>query len=67
MLRFLPLITSREYSPIESSIKYFLVQRMASILFISTILVSIIKTNFILETVEVVSMIIKLGAAPFHG
>jgi NADH-ubiquinone oxidoreductase chain 2 len=67
MLRFLPIITSREYSPIENSIKYFLVQRIASIIYITCVLLCLIKYNFILEIFMSMRIIIKLGAAPFHG
>merc|ERR1711894_839568 len=67
ILRFLPIITSSEYSPIENSIKYFLIQRIASIIYIICVLICLIKYNFILETLMVIRMMIKLGAAPFHG
>ena len=67
ILRFLPIITSREYSPIENSIKYFLVQRIASIIYITCVLICLIKYNYILEIFMVIRIIIKLGAAPFHG
>lgn len=67
ILRFLPIITSREYSPIENSIKYFLVQRIASIIYIICILLCLIKYNFILEIFIITRIMIKLGAAPFHG
>ena len=67
ILRFLPLIISREYSPIENSIKYFLIQRFASIIYISCVLLCILKFNYILEIIIILRIIIKLGAAPFHG
>merc|ERR1712037_20796 len=67
ILRFLPIITSSEYSPIENSIKYFLIQRIASIIYIICVLICLIKYNFILETFMITRMMIKLGAAPFHG
>merc|ERR1712037_89254 len=60
-------ITSSEYSPIENSIKYFLIQRIASIIYIICVLICLIKYNFILETFMITRMMIKLGAAPFHG
>ena len=67
ILRFLPIITSSEYSPIENSIKYFLIQRIASIIYIICVLLCLIKFNSILETFIIIRIIIKLGAAPFHG
>merc|ERR1712198_20318 len=67
MGRFLPIITSREYSPMENSIKYFLVQRVASIIYITCVLLCLIKYNYTLELFIAIRIIIKLGAAPFHG
>ena len=66
ILRFLPIITSREYSPIENSIKYFLIQRVASIFYIICILLCLIKYSFILELFIFIRIMVKLGAAPFH-
>jgi len=67
MLRFLPIIISREYSPIENSIKYFIIQRIASILYIICVLLCLIKYNFVIEMFIFTRIIIKLGAAPFHS
>ena len=67
MLRFLPIIISSEYSPMENSIKYFLIQRIASIIYIICVLICLMKYNYILEIFMATSIIIKLGAAPFHG
>ena len=67
ILRFLPIITSSEYSPIENSIKYFLIQSIASIIYITCVLLCLIKYNYILELFIAIRIIIKLGAAPFHG
>lgn len=67
ILRFLPIITSSEYSPIENSIKYFLIQSAASILYIISVLLCLIKYVYLLEVLIIVSIMIKIGAAPFHG
>ena len=67
ILRFLPIITSSEYSPIENSIKYFLIQSAASILYIISVLLCLIKYVYSLEVLIIVRIIIKIGAAPFHG
>ena len=66
MLRFLPIIISREYSPIENSIKYFIIQRIASIFYIICVLLCLIKYNFVIEMFIFTRIMIKLGAAPFH-
>lgn len=76
LLSFIPLIIDNKnilYS--ESAIKYFLVQTMASIIFLFVNILYIIKFNFYfnlenkfnLENFIVInSIIIKLGAAPLH-
>merc|ERR1712192_125123 len=67
ILRLLPIITSSEYSPMENSIKYFLIQRAASILYIISVLLYLIKYIYSLELLIITRMMIKIGAAPFNG
>lgn len=51
----------------ENSIKYFLIQRAASILYIISVLLCLIKYIYSLELLIITRMMIKIGAAPFHG
>jgi len=65
LLRFLPIIASNNNLAVENSIKYFLVQRWASILFLSSFMVSETLFNrayFIIT----IAILIKLGTPPFH-
>lgn len=66
ILAFLPIISSEPGLALENTMKYFLVQRWASIFF----LIGLIFSMFISEhlySIRLVSLILKLGAAPFHG
>jgi len=66
MLRFLPIISHMEDFNIENILKYFLVQRVASIMFISFSIYGIINQVKNFELVVTISLFLKLGVAPFH-
>merc|ERR1712045_834502 len=66
ILRFLPIISTRENIEIENSIKYFLIQRFASVIF----LLRFFFLEIILRTLNVfimIRMFVKLGVSPFHS
>nr|UZC55685.1 NADH dehydrogenase subunit 2 [Cambarus robustus] len=65
LLSFIPLISSssNRYSS-ESILKYFLVQVLASIMIIFSALFILMMVN--LSVVFSLSLLLKLGAAPFH-
>lgn len=75
LLSFVPLITSLNNAPSsEASLKYFITQAFASSILLFFIIFYILKSNLIIELNYLVnfnfliyiSLIIKLGAAPFH-
>ena len=66
ILAFLPIMSSESGMAFENTIKYFLIQRWASIIFLSRILFSVNLTQN-LENIAIFSIFIKLGLAPFHG
>jgi len=67
ILRFIPILTSMETNYLlERGVKYFLVQGLASILFIFST-VSFLGTGGRVFRLAYLRIIIKLGAAPFHG
>lgn len=72
LLRFIPLICNNNNILIsETSLKYFLVQSLSSINFLFCILLKILilknfEINFILAILINSSLLIKIGAAPFH-
>jgi len=66
MLRFLPIISSKENIEMENSIKYFLIQRWASVIFLMRFFfLHIINSNFYL--LINLRLFIKLGMSPFHS
>ena len=67
ILRFLPIISSNDLAPFENTIKYFLVQSLASILFITTAILRIYKYKYRIEIVLTLAIVLKLGIAPFHS
>lgn len=75
LLSFIPLITRKKnLNYTESSLNYFLIQAFASSVILFSIRLkilicnypSIIRLNFIINTLIITSLIIKLGIAPFH-
>lgn len=76
LLSFIPLLKKKN-DPLatESSIKYFLVQALASTIFLFSILIIIITRNIIRDLMNInqfimiiinSSLLLKMGAAPFH-
>lgn len=68
LLAFIPLINKNK-TPYEreASIKYFIVQAIASIILLITIILEgIIEANTWLNIILISALIIKIGAAPFH-
>ena len=66
MLRFLPIMSSEGGLALENTIKYFLVQRWASIVFLIGFFFSIIFWNTIIY-ICLIGILLKLGASPLHG
>ena len=65
ILRFLPIISSGLNIELENSVKYFLIQRWASIIF----LIRYFFCNFLFNSfylLLIISIFIKLGISPFH-
>lgn len=73
-MSFIPLIRdTNNLISTESALKYFLTQALASIVLLFSIILLIIKTNSIYEinsfyllSITISSLLIKIGAAPFH-
>ena len=65
IISFLPIISSKEHIEIENSIKYFLIQRWASIIFLRRFFFFNLFLNNI-YIVIIFRIFIKLGVAPFH-
>nr|YP_010354140.1 NADH dehydrogenase subunit 2 [Valvaribifidum huananense]UOG84810.1 NADH dehydrogenase subunit 2 [Valvaribifidum huananense] len=71
LLSFIPLISnSNNLMSVETSLKYFLIQSLASINFLFLILLKIsLMKNFEMNNISIMmnsSMLMKMGSAPFH-
>ena len=64
LLGFIILLTFNRSN--ERSLKYFVVQSLGSVIFIRSSLLIEINKNWTVILLLVVSLILKLGAAPFH-
>jgi len=67
MLSFLPLISIDGGVAIENSIKYFLIQRVASVFFLISSLLRLFTSYTLINIVILSSIMIKLGVVPLHG
>lgn len=67
LLSFIPIIQSEVKTSSESIIKYFIVQRAASTIFLLGVIIILIGVNIIDETITLTALIIKIGLAPFHN
>nr|QBF01222.1 NADH dehydrogenase subunit 2 [Stegana melanostigma] len=74
LLSFIPLMSDNNLMSTETSLKYFLIQAMASTILLFAIILMMLKNNMNHEIIKpsLTSMIIlsslflKMGAAPFH-
>nr|YP_009948647.1 NADH dehydrogenase subunit 2 [Arma custos]QOH97828.1 NADH dehydrogenase subunit 2 [Arma custos] len=70
MMSFIPLILDKiNKSSSEAAMIYFLTQSISSVLMIMMILIMMCKylmPNFMINSIIMISLFIKLGAAPFH-
>nr|YP_010730257.1 NADH dehydrogenase subunit 2 [Ceromasia rubrifrons]WEG23072.1 NADH dehydrogenase subunit 2 [Ceromasia rubrifrons] len=71
LLSFIPLMSENKLMATESSLKYFLVQALASSTFLFIIILFILtpikmNMNNIMEMMIISTLLLKSGAAPFH-
>nr|YP_009316846.1 NADH dehydrogenase subunit 2 [Megaloprepus caerulatus]AOW43828.1 NADH dehydrogenase subunit 2 [Megaloprepus caerulatus] len=66
LLSFIPFINSKNPLESESSMKYFLVQVMASMMIMVTILITDMLINNLTKVILLLSLFIKMGLPPFH-
>nr|YP_010431990.1 NADH dehydrogenase subunit 2 [Abrus yunshanensis]USS62525.1 NADH dehydrogenase subunit 2 [Abrus yunshanensis] len=66
MLSFLPFMVNKNKLSSESLVKYFIIQSVASTIFLLSVICMLIGVNMLNEMTLTMSMLIKLGSAPFH-
>nr|YP_010016409.1 NADH dehydrogenase subunit 2 [Mukaria splendida]QOI73915.1 NADH dehydrogenase subunit 2 [Mukaria splendida] len=67
MLSFIPLMINKKIKSPESMIKYFIMQSIASSMFLYSMIILLIGVNMNNEFLMNLSMIMKMGLAPFHN
>nr|YP_006503857.1 NADH dehydrogenase subunit 2 [Elodia flavipalpis]AFA46588.1 NADH dehydrogenase subunit 2 [Elodia flavipalpis] len=69
LLSFIPFMSDNKLMSTESSLKYFLVQALASSMFLFGIILFLMnfnKNNNFMEIMIISSLLLKSGSAPFH-
>nr|YP_010478267.1 NADH dehydrogenase subunit 2 [Nesophrosyne haleakala]UVI59711.1 NADH dehydrogenase subunit 2 [Nesophrosyne haleakala] len=70
LMSFIPLMQNENLLSSEAMIKYFIVQSIASTMFLFSIAIMLVGDSMMTELNEIIlttSMLIKLGSAPFHS
>nr|UNO53715.1 NADH dehydrogenase subunit 2 [Ixodes ovatus] len=67
MMIFIPMINSKNFLASNSMLYYYITQSMASSLFFMASLMSFTLSNKMFIYIIIISMMIKLGVAPFHS
>nr|YP_009684647.1 NADH dehydrogenase subunit 2 [Exorista japonica]YP_010432105.1 NADH dehydrogenase subunit 2 [Winthemia sumatrana]QDR25213.1 NADH dehydrogenase subunit 2 [Exorista japonica]USW04702.1 NADH dehydrogenase subunit 2 [Winthemia sumatrana] len=71
LLSFIPLMSDNKLMSSESSLKYFLIQALASSVLLFSIILFLlnlnkINSNYLMEMMIFSSLLLKSGSAPFH-
>nr|YP_010851760.1 NADH dehydrogenase subunit 2 [Penicillidia dufourii]WGH14988.1 NADH dehydrogenase subunit 2 [Penicillidia dufourii] len=66
LLFFIPLMSDNKLLSSESSIKYFLIQSLGSLILMFSFLLLLFYFKEIYKIFMMISLLLKMGAAPFH-
>lgn len=66
LICFIPIILNKNFNSSECCLKYFIIQRVRSSILILSIILILININFNIGIILNISLIIKIGVAPFH-
>lgn len=67
LISFIPFLYNKKRARSESIIKYFIIQSVASIIFLFRVIYILIGVSIINEIIITIAILIKLGSAPFHN
>nr|WRK21401.1 NADH dehydrogenase subunit 2 [Acostemma sp.] len=67
MLSIIPLMHNKKSMSSESSMKYFIVQSMSSMMFMLSVVSMLIGVSMQYEIIMTIAMSIKIALAPFHS
>nr|YP_010535454.1 NADH dehydrogenase subunit 2 [Ixodes scapularis]UYB78132.1 NADH dehydrogenase subunit 2 [Ixodes scapularis]UYB78145.1 NADH dehydrogenase subunit 2 [Ixodes scapularis] len=66
MMMFIPLMNSKNFLSSNSIMNYYIIQSFSSSLFLFSSFLTFFFSSYMMELVILITMMIKLGAAPFH-
>nr|YP_010547118.1 NADH dehydrogenase subunit 2 [Nycteribia parvula]UYK51611.1 NADH dehydrogenase subunit 2 [Nycteribia parvula] len=66
LMSFIPLMMDNKLMSSESSIKYFLIQTMSSMILLFSFSLMLFHFNEMYKIMMMISLLLKMGAAPFH-
>nr|YP_010937294.1 NADH dehydrogenase subunit 2 [Ixodes kohlsi]WKW95290.1 NADH dehydrogenase subunit 2 [Ixodes kohlsi] len=66
MMIFIPMMNSKNFLSSNSMMYYYIIQSLSSSLFFFSSLMSFYYLNQIFSNIMLISMLIKIGSAPFH-
>nr|UZN43725.1 NADH dehydrogenase subunit 2 [Ixodes ovatus] len=67
MMIYIPIMNSKNFLSSNSMLYYYIIQSLSSAMFFMSSLMSSILSNQIFTYIIIMSMMIKLGSAPFHS
>nr|UGN61355.1 NADH dehydrogenase subunit 2 [Typhlocybinae gen. 1 sp. 1 BY-2021a] len=67
LISFIPLMINKLVISSESSMKYFIVQSISSLMLMLSMLIMVMKGDYNYNYVFAASLLMKMGVAPFHN
>nr|YP_010502875.1 NADH dehydrogenase subunit 2 [Exitianus nanus]UXD78652.1 NADH dehydrogenase subunit 2 [Exitianus nanus] len=67
LISFIPLMLGNKKNTSQSMIKYFIMQTVASTMFLFSVICMLVGDSMTNEMFMMISMLMKLGVAPFHS
>nr|WCL18771.1 NADH dehydrogenase subunit 2 [Phthiridium sp. A GC-2023a] len=66
LMSFIPLMMDNKLMSSESSIKYFLIQTLSSLILLFSFILMLFYQSNLFKILMLISLLLKMGAAPFH-
>nr|ALY11316.1 NADH dehydrogenase subunit 2 [Tambocerus sp. PY-2015] len=66
LISFIPFMQNNSMAYAESMIKYFIIQSVASTMFLFSVVILLVGASMMNEMIMTIAMLIKIGSAPFH-
>nr|YP_009469866.1 NADH dehydrogenase subunit 2 [Matsumurasca onukii]AVF91589.1 NADH dehydrogenase subunit 2 [Matsumurasca onukii] len=67
LICFVPMMLGLNFSSSECCLKYFIVQAVSSSILMLSVMMMLMDLDFYYEVIFNISLMIKMGVAPFHG